>query len=735
MASVNNHQQDVDIDLGQLFGAIWQRKGRALLITAAAAALAFGAAQLISPTYRSETRILIEQRTPAYTGAEKGATPENQPLLDELNIASQVQVLQSVDLIKQVARDMKLYEREEFDPTVNPSILSDVMVLFGLKKNPLELLPEERVIKEFTEKLVVYQVEKSRVIGIQFTSKDPKLAAEVPNAIVDVYLALQSGAKLDSNSDATRWLEPEIANLREKVRDAEKKVADYRASRDLLLVGEEQGGTFANRQLTDISAELARVRGERATAEARAQSVRAALKDGRSLDTLTDVVGSQMIQRLKESESAVQAQISDLSTSMLEGHPRLKGLRAQLADIRAQRERETQKILSSLENEARVSQLREQQLLQQLNVAKADTARAGGEEVELKSLEREAAAQRQLLETYLSRYREAASRIDKGSSPADARIISRAILPQEPYFPKVVPIVIVAAMAALVVSAVVIMLMELFSGRALRPVVTGATATVVTARQEDVIVAEEPVQPAQAGEKPAVKRENPAPTTNVAQSLLALQPVAPETADEPSTATAAENEYSLDTVAAFLAERMPLIAVSISPTGDDGSEAIVYLARKISESGQSVILIDLTGSAWPTRLMAPSTGLAGITNLLTGDVAFADTIHSDRASKVHLIPQGGADIRKAMRAADRLSMVIDSLSEVYDLVLVECGPAPAPAVARLLGSRKAEIILSIPQPTEDLMMTVVGDFEKAGFGDLVFLSGELPQAGRQNKAA
>lgn len=732
MASVNNHQQDVDIDLGQLFGAIWQRKGRVLLITAAAAVLAFGAAQLISPTYRSETRILIEQRTPAYTGGEQGATPESQPLLDELNIASQVQVLQSVDLIKQVARNMKLYEREEFDPTVNPSVISDVMVLLGLKKNPLELLPEERVIKEFTEKLVVYQVEKSRVIGIQFTSKDPRLAAEVPNAIVDVYLALQSGAKLDSNSDATRWLEPEIANLREKVRDAEKKVADYRASRDLLLVGEEQGGTFANRQLTDISAELTRVRGERATAEARSQSVRAALTAGRSLDTLTDVVGSQMIQRLKESESAVQAQISDLSTAMLDGHPRLKGLRAQLADIRAQRERETQKILTSLENEARVSQLREQQLMQQLNVVKADTARAGGEEVELKSLEREATAQRQLLETYLSRYREAASRIDKGSSPADARIISRAILPQEPYFPKVVPIVIVAAMAALVVSAVVIMLMELFSGRALRPV---ATATVVGARAEDVLVEEETVQSVRAEEIPVVKRASPQRATNVAQSLLALQPEAAEVADEPAAPAAMENEYSLDTVAAFLTARMPLIAVSISPTGDDGSEATVHLARKISENGQSVVLIDLTGSAWPTRLMASSSGLAGITNLLTGDVAFADTIHSDRASKVHLIPQGGADIRKAMRAADRLSMVIDSLAEVYDLVLVECGPAPAPSVARLLGSRKAEIILSIPQPTEDLLMTVVGDFEKAGFGDLVFLSGELPQAGRQNKAA
>ncbi len=104
-----------------------------------------------------------------------------------------------------------------------------------------------------------------------------------------------------------------------------------------------------------------------------------------------------------------------------------------------------------------------------MNGVKADTARAGEDEVGLKSLEREAAAQRQLLETYLARYREASSRLDKDSSPADARVISRAVPPQEPSFPKILPMTIVSALATFILSCVVVMLMELFSGRALRP--------------------------------------------------------------------------------------------------------------------------------------------------------------------------------------------------------------------------------------------------------------------------
>ena len=61
-----------------------------------------------------------------------------------------------------------------------------------------------------------------------------------------------------------------------------------------------------------------------------------------------------MIQRLKETESNIQGQIADLSTTLLDGHPRLKGLKSQLQGIRAQIVSETQKILGSLENEAKV---------------------------------------------------------------------------------------------------------------------------------------------------------------------------------------------------------------------------------------------------------------------------------------------------------------------------------------------------------------------------------------------
>ncbi|WP_064682190.1 GumC family protein [Rhizobium bangladeshense] len=705
-----SRDQDVDIDLGQLVRAVWARRLRILTITLVGAGIAFAGAKIMSPQYRSETRILIEPRAPAFASTQQVNDAGAGPLMDELNIASQVQLLQSADLLKKVINDLKLYDLPEFDDAASGSAMSSILVTLHLKKNPMENPPEERVIDAFVERLQVYQVPGSRVIGISFTSKDPKLAAAIPNAMANVYLSTQSGAKLDSNSEATRWLEPEIESLRRKVSEAEKKVAEYRTSHGLLQTNGTT--TFPAQQLNDISAELTRVRGDKANAEARAQAVRNALSSGEASDTLPDIMSSQSIQRLKGTESGLQSQVSDLQTSLLNSHPRLKSLRAQLADIRGQIRQETQKILASIENEAKVADLRERELERQKDTVQANSARAGEDEVGLNALEREATAQRQLLETYLVRYREAASRADSNSSPADARIVSKAIEPVDPYFPKVVPIVAVAAVAILILSAIITMLAELFSGRALRPVDASAeTIETETGAEEKITPQAAPVAAVRSPARP---------------SMLAVVADQEDAIDE-DVETAAEvpeddNEFSVASVADYLTGSRAPLAIAISPTGDDGSAATVLLTRILADAGRRVILIDMTGSGYPTELMAEDEAAPGVTDLLCGEAAFGDTIHSDRLSDAHLIPQGRSDVRRAMRGVDRLSLLLDALAAAYDLVVVECGAADVAGVSRLTRSRDVEIILSLPQLEETVFVTLMTEFQAAGYERVVLMS-------------
>ncbi|MBL0371351.1 exopolysaccharide transport family protein [Rhizobium sp. KVB221] len=725
MPVASHREQDADIDLRGLFLAIWRRRMLVLTSTVALGGLAFLGASMVSPKYQAETKILIESRSPDLS---RRLTEARQPAqgVDEAGIASQVELLRSADLIKQVAKDLKLHERAEFDPSAHPSILTRIFVMLGFAKNPLDVPPEERVIKEFDQKLQVYQAEKSRVVAVQFSSKDPELAAAIPNAMAKVYLSLQSGAKLDTTSETAKWLEPEIANLREKVQAAEAKVASYRASSDLFKTSQQN--TFSEQQLNDISQEITRVRGERATAEARAKSVRAALSSGRSVDTLPEVVGSQMIQRLKETQSGIEGQIADLSTQLLEGHPRLKGLRSQLEGIRSQIRTETQKILASLENEAGVSRMREQQLMQQLSTLKADTASTQEKEVGLNALEREAVAQRQLLETYLARYREAVSQQDMNATPADARIVSRATMPSEPYFPKILPITIVSALAGVILSAVFVMLAELFSGRALRPVNYEQDEPeggdhVEMERQE---VRQSVVVSAQPDARPVGAHQKGIAPSAISPSLLSFaapEMEAAETDLQDGDEEDVEGEFSPNSVARHLVGADVNVAIVVSLVGDGGSAATVVLARTAAEMGRKTILIDMTGSALPTRMMADSVSLPGITDLLTGEAAFAETIHGDRASDAHILPHGTANAKRAMRGADRLSMVIDALAEAYDLVIVECGPADVAGVGRLARKGQAEIILSASPAAAEKIEEVAGGFIDAGYEDVVLLFG------------
>ena len=308
----------------------------------------------------------------------------------------------SDNILKQVAMKLNLSRLPEFDDAANMSALSRFLVIAGLKSDPNEIPAEERVLKKMRENLNVYGVEKSRAIAIEFSSEDPKLAADIANAIADAYIAFQGNAKVESNSAATDFLAPEITDLQKQVKDAEAKVAAYRAQSDLLMGG--NNSVLATQQLSELSSELSRVRANRASAEATADSVRKALQNGGSLDAVPEVLSSDLIQRLRERQVELKTNIADLSTTLLDNHPRIRALRSQLADLDGQIRNEAQKLMKGLMTQAQTAQARESQLIADVNTLKAASARAGEQQVELDALQREATARRQQLESYQTNY-------------------------------------------------------------------------------------------------------------------------------------------------------------------------------------------------------------------------------------------------------------------------------------------------------------------------------------------
>ncbi len=702
-SSVGN---DVDIDIGALFASLWRNKLRILVGSLLLTALAFLLMSLVSPKYRAETRILIE------TGESVFTRPANQqaddrPVLDQEGIKSQVELIGSSDLLKRVIVKLDLAKNPELSAGAEPSALSRLFGAVGIGNNPDEETRDDYILQSVRDRLLVYNVAASRVIVIQFSSKDPALAASVANAIADEYVATQQSAKSRANTDAAGWLQPEIADLSQRVKDAEAKVAAYRGSSDLLIG--QNNAVLATQQLSELSTELSRVRANRAASEASAQSVRAALAKGAPVETLPAVMASPLIQRLRERQVQLNNDIADLSASLLSGHPRIRALRSQLADLNNQIRLEARKVLGSLEAEAETARLRESQLTSSLNELKQQSSKAGEEEVELRALEREATAQRQLLESYLTRYREASSRTDRGYLPADARIFSRADRPIEPYFPKKIPMTIAAFVASLLLLSIITLLRALFSGQALRP----------AANTQPVV--------AEATTAPVAVRDIPEPARPVVETAQPMaEPVAPLAADihempeEPAVSKAKEQQAELDTQAVEAPAEAPAIptghsgianvatrlmasgaarAVVVSPEGDEASALTILLVRELADRGVRVVLVDMTGSGEIGRSMLDDKNLPGITNLLVSEKHFSDVIHPDHYSQAEIIPLGNHDPAKAMQSVGRLPMILNALQSAYDLVVVDAGPATVVELKHLLADG-TELILGVVDPDD-----------------------------------
>src|SRR5215472_11993050 len=476
-----------DIDLRALGHAIKRNRRWIIVPTVAALVLSVLTVNLITARYRSEARILIDGRENVFL-RPNGERNEERAALDAEAVTSQVQLVLSRDLAREIIRKNKLAERAEFDPVLSGlSPIKSLFARFGIGRDPFSMTPEERVLDAYYDRLTAYAVDKSRVIVVEFQSRDPELAARVANSIADGYLVLQQDARQAQAKSASQWLSGEIESLRGKVAEAESRVEDFR-SKSSLFVG-TNNTTLSNQQMGELNTQLNNARALKSDAETKARLIREMLLDGKPIEA-SEVLNSELMRRLSEQRVTLRAQLAEQSSTLLDNHPRIKELKAQLADLDRQIRDEAGKISRSLDNDARIAGGRVESLSASLDQLKKQASSTNGQDVQLRALEREAKAQRDLLETYLAKYREATTRENINAAPAEARIISRAIVSNTPAYPKKLPIVLIATLAMLLLSSGLIV-----TGELLR-ITAPHTAAVLSAPLAAVRARAEPQPPA-----------------------------------------------------------------------------------------------------------------------------------------------------------------------------------------------------------------------------------------------
>ncbi len=636
------------LDLSALWSAIKQRKlwilGPTLLVLVGS----FIAVNLITPRYTGEAKLLLENRESFYT--RPGTDLAGSPQIDSEAVQSQVQLIMSRDLAREAIKRLGLVGNSEFDPGAGLfSSAQKLLVMLGLSAHPADKSPEDRVFEKYFDRLLVFPVGRSRIVAIEFTSKDPAIAAKGANVIAQTYLEMQETAKKDTARGASSWLSTTIEPLRQKLAESEAKVEEYR-SRAGLLVG-TNNTTITSQQMVDMSGQLSTARSAQAESQAKARLIRDAIRQGRTFE-IPDVANNPLVQRLIEQRVNLRTQLALESRTLLSEHPRIKELNAQLNDLESQIRSAAERTVRTLENDARIAGSRVESLVAVLDGQKKNVSDANESEVQLRALEREAKTQRDQLEQYLGRYREATARDAQNATPADARVISRAIEPIMPSFPKKIPTMVVATLAAFLVSLSTVIARELLSGRAVS--VSGAGAPdmpqgprspAFAAKEEDV--AEDGV----AQPQPAQRRERVAGLLTHAGRVGQFRLDARDPAG-----SATELAELVGEAADGLAPRLLVL---------EGTDHATTSARALGRmlAGRSrCILIDLSEV---TSRTAP-----GFSELLSGEAMFSDIIQRDAGSRLHIIHAGRAGRDAVVDAPDLIELALGALAETYDHVLV-----------------------------------------------------------------
>src|SRR3954454_24438274 len=286
-----------DLDLRAIGQALNRRRFWIIIPTLLALVLSLAAVNLIPPRYKSEARILIDGRENVFL-RPNGERDDQRNAVDPEAVTSQVQLLLSRDLAREIIKKNKLAERPEFDPVLQGfSPVKSLLALIGIGRDPFSLTPEERVLDAYFDRLTAYAVDKSRVIVIEFQSRDPDLAAKVANSIAENYLVLQQDARQDQAKDAVKFYTGRIDELRKEVSQAESRVEEFR-SKSNLFVG-TNNTTLSNQQMGELNTQLSNARALKSDAETKARLIKEMLDTGRPIEA-SEILNSEMVRRQSE---------------------------------------------------------------------------------------------------------------------------------------------------------------------------------------------------------------------------------------------------------------------------------------------------------------------------------------------------------------------------------------------------------------------------------------------------
>lgn len=649
-----------------LIAALRRRRWVLILCALLFPAVAFIAAKNLTPRYTASTSVLYE------TQNLQGPVLQGVQLVESTTdavVASQVEVIKSLSVMRRVAQQFNLDDRPEFSWWLRDaqrvstpwyrlrdalaqrlSAISPDLAELVAPEPPAEVPPEDRAeiaaAEEARDRLLVQVVRNSRVVQIQFTSEDPVLARDVANTVADLYIADQLEAKFNTVRRANEYLGGQVRDMRQELQQTEARIAELRATSGIQR-GTNPGGISAE-QLSKLNTDLIESRNRQASAEARL----AAAQRGGGADLAA--IGSPSLITARAALDAARLQLQQLQATFGSRHPDVSAAQARANDAQRAVATETGRVIDALRTEASAAAANARSLEAQLRNQEARVNQSQSSEIQINALERSADALRGLLRQVLERAQLTGS--TNAIEKADARVLSVATLPGVPSFPKVTLFVAAAVVLGVLFGLLVIWFLE------------QADSTI---RSGDEV-------------RSSLGLPNLALVPMLRRGLLGRHRVEDYVVRKPLSPFA-ESMRTLRAALWLGAEPPRVVVITAARPGEGKTTTSVALARSAAMNGERVLLIDCDVRQPSLGRIFRAEGAAGVTDLLLGQAVLERIIRRDHLSSLDYIPAGAAEIHSlGLFMSEAMAGLLDRVRRDYDLIVLDAPPALAMADARVV---------------------------------------------------
>jgi len=677
----SDDQGFLEFDLMALYRTLRKRLGVIVGVTLGLTALVMVVVLQQTPLYTAGAQILLDRQKMQVTDMQavmSGLSP------DSATVDSEVEILRSRTLAARVIENLNLMQDPEFNGALRePSMLRwlDPRVWIGSALSLIEAAPAPQdeamraraelngVINSVLGRLTVTRQRLTYVINISFVSENPAKAARIANAIAEFYILDQLEAKFDATRQANDWLSRRLTELRQQVQDSERAVEIYRTEEG--LEASAAGVTVSEQQLSELNAQL--ILGRTSLAEAQAKYTRAQQirRSGGTIESMADVVQSTTISQLRQKQAELARELANLASKYGPRHPEIVNAEAQRRDIERQIGSEINRIVGSLENNVSVAQTRVASLEESLREIRGETGTGSQAMVQLRELEREAAANRAVYESFLNRFKETSQQQD--FQTPDSRVISAATAPVAPSHPrKALSLALALVLSGMLGVGLALLLEHLDNG-----LQTGRDVEQALGLPHLVSL------PATPGEKgPDGKLMSP-------QDYLLAKPLSAFSESLRSLRSALQ----LSNV-----DNPPKVILFTSALPNEGkTTSSVSFARAAAASGLKVALVDCD-------LRHPSVHKAfsfkrpeaGLVELLAERLDLSQVMVKDPKSDLDILPiaTGTANPPDVLGSA-QMKLLLDRLRGDYDLVVLDSAPVLPVSDSRVLSRIADETVFVV----------------------------------------